>query len=150
MGVCKPFSLGIPLIFVPRVLFAGGRLSNGDFLNFWELAIVDLAPYCRYAIAERGYVLKIKGKFSHAVTQEVVVLLNSNRNKVRPSVGKSWQPDVAQFLLDMFPDALDYGLQLSDIAELVSEEELDFDMEGLEFLDFDDDDDDTYDEDDDI
>ncbi|MDT4762955.1 hypothetical protein [Sphaerochaeta sp. PS] len=93
--------------------------------------------------------MKIKGKFSHAVTQEVVVLLNSNRNKVRPSVGKSWQPDVAQFLLDMFPDALDYGLQLSDIAELVSEEELDFDMEGLEFLDFDDDDD-TYDEDDDI
>jgi len=86
--------------------------------------------------------LKIKGLFSHAVTQDVVMLLNTHRSKVPTRVGESWQPDVAQFLLDMFPEALEYGMELSDIAEMVSEDEFDFDFEPFEFSDFDDDEDD--------
>jgi len=92
--------------------------------------------------------LKTKGLFSHAVTQEVVMLLNTHRSKVPTRVGESWQPDVAQFLLDMFPDALEYGLELSDIAEMVSEDEFDLDLEPFDFLDFDDDYDGYDDEDD--
>jgi hypothetical protein len=57
---------------------------------------------------------------SHAVAQECVVLLKANRQKAPAKVGKSWQPDVAQFLLDMYPGALDNGLELSDIAMMVS------------------------------
>lgn len=83
--------------------------------------------------------MKTKGLFSHAVAQEVVMLLNTHRSKVPTRVGESWQPDVAQFLLDMFPDALEYGLELSDIAEMVSEDEFEFDLEPFEFSDFDDD-----------
>ncbi|HKL58571.1 MAG TPA: hypothetical protein VJ863_01635 [Sphaerochaeta sp.] len=89
--------------------------------------------------------MKIKGLFSHAVAQEVVMLLNTHRSKVPTRVGESWQPDVAQFLLDMFPNALEYGMELSDIAEMVSEDEFDFEFEPFEFSDFDDD----YDEDED-
>ncbi|MDD4574380.1 MAG: hypothetical protein PHR69_09225 [Sphaerochaeta sp.] len=93
--------------------------------------------------------MKIKGLFSHAVTQEVVMLLNTHRSKVPTRVGESWQPDVAQFLLDMFPEALEYGMELSDLAEMVSEDEFDFEFEPFEFSDFEDDDE-YDDEDDDI
>ncbi|WP_320130787.1 hypothetical protein [uncultured Sphaerochaeta sp.] len=82
--------------------------------------------------------MKTNKIFNHAVAQECVVLLNTNRSKVTAKVGKSWQPDVAQFLLDMFPGALDHGLELSDIAELVSED--DFPLELSEFDIFEDDD----------
>ena len=95
----------------------------------------------------RGDILKIKGLFSHAVTQEVVMLLNTHRSKVPTRVGESWQPDVAQFLLDMFPEALEYGMELSDLAEMVSEDEFDFEFEPFEFADFEDDD--EYDDEDD-
>ena len=96
----------------------------------------------------RGDILKIKGLFSHAVTQDVVMLLNTHRSKVPTRVGESWQPDVAQFLLDMFPEALDYGLQLSDLAEMVTEDE--FDLMADELFEFSDlDDDDHYEEEDD-
>ncbi|HKL57350.1 MAG TPA: hypothetical protein VJ854_03040 [Sphaerochaeta sp.] len=95
----------------------------------------------------RGYILKIKGLFSHAVTQDVVMLLNTHRSKVPTRVGESWQPDVAQFLLDMFPDALEYGMELSDLAEMVSEDEFDFDFEPFEFSSSDDEE--YYDDEDD-
>ncbi|MDY0290000.1 MAG: hypothetical protein RBR15_14335 [Sphaerochaeta sp.] len=94
--------------------------------------------------------MKIKGLFSHAVTQDVVMLLNTHRSKVPTRVGESWQPDVAQFLLDMFPDALEYGMELSDLAEMVSEDEFDFDFEPFEISDFDDDEEYYDDEDDDV
>ena len=90
--------------------------------------------------------MKTKGLFSHAVTQEVVMLLNTHRSKVPTRVGESWQPDVAQFLLDMFPDALEYGMELSDIAEMVSEDEFAIEFEPFEFSDFDDEFDDEDDE----
>jgi hypothetical protein len=73
--------------------------------------------------------------FKHAVAQECVVLLNTNKTKVPTKVGKSWQPDVAQFLLDMFPGALDHGLELSDIAEMVSEDEFSLDFSSFEMFD---------------
>ncbi len=94
--------------------------------------------------------MKIKGLFSHAVTQDVVMLLNTHRSKVPTRVGESWQPDVAQFLLDMFPDALEYGMELSDLAEMVSEDEFDFDFEPFEFSSSDDDEEYYDDEDDDV
>ena len=53
-------------------------------------------------------------------------MLNTEKQKVRVQVGQGWQPDVASFLLDMFPGALEYGFKLSDIAELVSEDEFSF------------------------
>lgn len=90
--------------------------------------------------------MKNKGLFSHAVTQEVVMLLNTHRSKVPTRVGESWQPDVAQFLLDMFPEALEYGMELSDIAEMVSEDAFEFDFEPFDFSDFDDE---YYDDEDD-
>lgn len=70
------------------------------------------------------------------------MLLNTHRSKVPTRVGESWQPDVAQFLLDMFPDALEYGMELSDLAEMVSEDEFIFDFEPFDLSDFDDEDDD--------
>jgi hypothetical protein len=73
--------------------------------------------------------------FKHAVAQECVVLLNTNKTKVSAKVGKSWQPDVAQFLLDMFPGALDHGLELSDIAEMVSEDEFEMDFSSIGIFD---------------
>jgi hypothetical protein len=73
--------------------------------------------------------------FKHAVAQECVVLLNTNKTKVPTRVGKSWQPDVAQFLLDMFPGALDHGLELSDIAEMVSEDEFEMDFSSIGIFD---------------
>ncbi len=75
------------------------------------------------------------------------MLLNTHRSKVPTRVGESWQPDVAQFLLDMFPEALEYGMELRDIAEMVSEDEFAFDFEPFEISDYDDEFDD---EDDDI
>ncbi len=75
------------------------------------------------------------------------MLLNTHRSKVPTRVGESWQPDVAQFLLDMFPEALEYGMELSDIAEMVSEDEFDFAFEPFEISDYNDEFDD---EDDDI
>jgi len=82
--------------------------------------------------------LKTHSLFSHAVAQEVVVLLNTGKSKVRTKVGVGWQPDVAQFLLDMFPSALENGLELADIAALVSEDEFSFDLEDMDLLDDDD------------
>lgn len=84
------------------------------------------------------------------MTQDVVMLLNTHRSKVPTRVGESWQPDVAQFLLDMFPDALEYGMELSDLAEMVSEDEFDFDFEPFEFSSSDDDEEYYDDEDDDV
>lgn len=76
-------------------------------------------------------------------------MLNTGKSKVRTKVGVGWQPDVAQFLLDMFPSALENGLELADIAALVSEDEFSFDLDDMELLtdddfldEFDDDEDD--------
>ncbi|NCC64945.1 MAG: hypothetical protein EOM15_09855 [Spirochaetia bacterium] len=94
--------------------------------------------------------MKTQLRFSHAVAQEVVVLLNKEKQKVRVQVGQGWQPDVASFLLDMFPGALEYGFKLSDIAELVNEDEFSFDSDDFELIsseEFDDYFDDDEDED---
>ncbi len=74
-------------------------------------------------------------RFRHAVAQEVVVLLNTEKQAVRTKVGVGWQPDVAQFLLDMFPNALEYGFELKDIAPLVSEKVINFTAEDYALLD---------------
>jgi len=74
-------------------------------------------------------------RFRHAVAQEVVVLLNTEKQAVRTKVGVGWQPDVAQFLLDMFPGALEYGFELKDIAPLVSEKVINFTAEDYALLD---------------
>ena len=73
-------------------------------------------------------------RFRHTVAQEVVVLLNTEKQAKRTKVGLGWQPDVAQFLLDMFPGALEYGLELKDIAPLVSEKIANFSVEDYTLL----------------
>ncbi len=73
-------------------------------------------------------------RFRHAVAQEVVVLLNTEKQTVRTKVGVGWQPDVAQFLLDMFPGALEYGFDLKDIAPMVSERVFSFTEEDIALL----------------
>jgi hypothetical protein len=56
----------------------------------------------------------------------MIILINGSGGGLGTQVGPSWQPDVAQFLLEMVPHALEQGLDLSDIAPLMTEELFDF------------------------
>ncbi len=76
----------------------------------------------------------------------MVILIKGEGRGFGTRVGASWQPDVAQFLLEMVPHALDEGLGLSDIAPLIGEDD-DLWDDGLYDLDDDDDDDDYYEDD---
>jgi len=90
--------------------------------------------------------LKTLNRLNHAVAHQMVILIKGERRGLGTRVGASWQPDVAQFLLEMVPHALDHGLELSDIAPLIGEDEDFWDDEELYDLD---DDDDGYYEDED-
>ncbi|MGH0053024.1 MAG: hypothetical protein ACQ5SW_06520 [Sphaerochaetaceae bacterium] len=98
------------------------------------LLYLDLPHYCRVGFKKKRDTVNRERRFRHAVAQEVVVLLNTERQAVRTKVGEGWQPDVAQFLLDMFPNALEYGFDLKDIAPLVSEKAFSFSDEDYELL----------------
>lgn len=74
----------------------------------------------------------------------MVILIKGEGRGYGTRVGASWQPDVAQFLLQMVPNALDYGIELSDIAPLIGEDD---DLWDEEPYDFDDDDDDDWEDD---
>jgi hypothetical protein len=79
--------------------------------------------------------MKIHYRLTHPIAHQMIVLIQGSGRNFATKVGDSWQPDVAQFLLEMVPQALDLGLDLSDIAPLVGEE--DFYWED-EFFDEDD------------
>ena len=74
----------------------------------------------------------------------MVILIKGEGRGYGTRVGASWQPDVAQFLLQLVPHALDYGIELSDIAPLIGEDD---DLWDEELYDLDDDDDDYYEDD---
>lgn len=74
----------------------------------------------------------------------MVILIKGEGRGYGTKVGASWQPDVAQFLLQLVPHALDYGIELSDIAPLIGEDD---DLWDEELYDLDDDDDDYYEDD---
>jgi len=74
----------------------------------------------------------------------MVILIKGEGRGLGTKVGASWQPDVAQFLLQMVPHALDHGIELSDIAPLIGEDEELWDEEPF---DFDDEDDDYFEDD---
>ena len=87
--------------------------------------------------------MKTYNRLNHAVAHQMVILIKGEGRGYGTRVGASWQPDVAQFLLQMVPNALDYGIELSDIAPLIGEDE---DLWDEEVYDFDDDDDDWEDD----
>ncbi len=74
----------------------------------------------------------------------MVILIKGEGRGLGTKVGASWQPDVAQFLLQMVPHALDHGIELSDIAPLIGEDDELWDEEPF---DFDDEDDDYFEDD---
>ncbi len=70
----------------------------------------------------------------------MVLLIEAEGRGLGPRVGASWQPDVAQFLLEMVPHALDYGLNLSDIVPLIGEDDDElWDEDDIPFGEIDDD-----------
>ncbi|HOQ93742.1 MAG: hypothetical protein QM434_03250 [Spirochaetota bacterium] len=87
--------------------------------------------------------MKTYNRLNHAVAHQMVILIKGEGRGYGTRVGASWQPDVAQFLLQMVPNALDHGIELSDIAPLIGEDD---DLWDEEVYDFDDDDDDWEDD----
>ena len=88
--------------------------------------------------------MKTYNRLNHAVAHQMVILIKGEGRGYGTRVGASWQPDVAQFLLQLVPHALDYGIELSDIAPLIGEDD---DLWDEELYDLDDDDDDYYEDD---
>jgi len=78
-------------------------------------------------------------------------MVKTKRQKTVPQVGQGWQPEVAQFLLDMFPTALDSGMGLSDLYKLATLTSSDDVIDALDSLDLlPDDDDDDFEDDENI
>ncbi|HZJ88912.1 MAG TPA: hypothetical protein VFC80_07145 [Sphaerochaeta sp.] len=62
-------------------------------------------------------------RLRHPIAHQMIIMIRESKQQFGTRVGDSWQPDVAQFLLEMVPHALDLGLDLSDIAPLVEKYE---------------------------
>lgn len=58
-----------------------------------------------------------------SVPADSVLVMRRSGHAKGVTVGSSWQPEVAQFLLDMYPDALENGLQLEDLYHMVASQE---------------------------
>lgn len=85
------------------------------------------------------------------IPNDCVVMVKTKRQKTVPQVGQGWQPEVAQFLLDMFPTALDSGMGLSDLYKLATLTSSDDVIDALDSLDLlPDDDDDDFEDDENI
>lgn len=67
--------------------------------------------------------MKTYNRLNHAVAHQMIILIKREGRGFGTRVGASWQPDVAQFLLEMVPHALEYGIELSDIAPLIGEDD---------------------------
>jgi hypothetical protein len=82
------------------------------------------------------------------IPNDYVVLVKTKQRKSAPEVGQGWQPQVAQFLLDIFPAALESGMELSDLyrlATLTNPVEISDALDAMDLL-YDDDDDDSDDD----
>lgn len=60
------------------------------------------------------------GKDAMTIPSDSVLVMKSASHRHSPEVGQGWQPEVAQFLLDIYPDALEQGLGLSDLYQMVT------------------------------
>jgi hypothetical protein len=52
------------------------------------------------------------------IPNDCVVMVKSKAGRKTPVVGEGWQPEVAQFLQDIYPTGLEQGLQLSEMYQL--------------------------------
>lgn len=57
-------------------------------------------------------------KASEIIPNDSVVIVRHKHHRKMPMQGEVWQPEVAQFLLDMYPHALEQGVPLSDIFSM--------------------------------
>ena len=48
---------------------------------------------------------------------------HNHPSRFGPTVGQSWNPEVADFLMEMYPEAIEQGFGLEDIALMVAEDE---------------------------
>jgi len=87
------------------------------------------------------------------IPNEYVVLVKTKQRRSAPEVGQGWQPQVAQFLLDMFPSALESGIGLSDLyrlATMTNPVEISDALDDLDLLFDDDDEQDDPDDDEEV
>ena len=68
------------------------------------------------------------------VPSDSVLVMHQPRHRCPPQVGQGWQPEVAQFLLDMYPDALEKGFRLSDLYQMVSPDQWEVQFDELASL----------------
>ncbi len=61
--------------------------------------------------------------FAPAAPREVIEILINHPSRFGPTVGQSWDPEVADFLMEMYPEAIEQGFGLEDIASMVAEDE---------------------------
>lgn len=61
--------------------------------------------------------------FTPAAPREVIEILVNHPSRFGPTVGQSWDPDVADFLIEMYPEAIERGFALEEIALMVAEDE---------------------------
>ncbi|MGI6437200.1 MAG: hypothetical protein ACOX0D_03970 [Sphaerochaeta sp.] len=67
--------------------------------------------------------MKKRMVFTPAAPREVIEILVSHPTRFRPIVGQSWDPNVADFLIEMYPEAIEQGFALEEIALMVAEDE---------------------------
>ena len=60
--------------------------------------------------------------FTPAAPREVIEILVNHPARFRPIVGR-WDPNVADFLIEMYPEAIEQGFALEEIALMVAEDE---------------------------
>ncbi|MFA6845338.1 MAG: hypothetical protein WCR02_06400 [Sphaerochaetaceae bacterium] len=64
--------------------------------------------------------MKVQVSEVRFIPNDCVVMVKSSKKRPSTQVGQSWQPEVAQFLLDMYPGALESGLDLSQLYKIAS------------------------------
>lgn len=67
--------------------------------------------------------MKKRMLFAPAAPREVIEILINHPSRFGPTVGQSWNPEVADFLMEMYPEAIEQGFGLEDIALMVAEDE---------------------------
>ncbi|MFA5698366.1 MAG: hypothetical protein WC954_01365 [Sphaerochaeta sp.] len=61
--------------------------------------------------------------FAPAAPRELIEILVNHPSRFGPTVGQSWDPEVASFLMEMYPEAIEQGFGLEEIAMMVAEDE---------------------------
>ncbi|NLK13985.1 MAG: hypothetical protein GX313_04455 [Spirochaetales bacterium] len=67
--------------------------------------------------------MKKRMVFTPAAPREVIEILVNHPSRFGPAIGQSWDPNVADFLIEMYPEAIEQGFGLEDILMMVAEDE---------------------------